>query len=307
MDYGEVLTRAWQIISKHKILWLFGVMASCGSGQQAGSANFNIQSPQPTRPGEIPEIPTIPEEWYPLIIGGFCIILILVAVFFVLGVVGRVGLIKGTLQAEKGVDSLSFGQLFQDSQPYLGRALGLNLLVLIVALVLGGIVFVVVFGVTLFTFGLGLICLIPLICLLIPVGLFVRIVLEQANIALVVEDLGIGDAFMRGWTVARDNLGSMAIMGLILILGGGIVAFIISIPLIFIIFPAAYGLFYGIESSSQPLLLFAGICLIVYLPVLILTNGILQSFIKSAWTLTFLRLKADSPTGDLAEPLPAAT
>lgn len=307
MDYGEVLTRAWQIISKHKILWLFGVLASCGTSQQAVTANFNFQFPQPTNPRDFLEIPTIPEEWYPLIIGGFCIILILAVVFFILGVVGRVGLIKGTLQAEEGADSLSFGQLFQDSQPYLGRALGLNILVLIVALVLGCIVFVVVFGVTLFTLGLGLICLIPLIRLLIPVGLFIRIVLEQANIALVVEDLGIGEALVSGWNVARDNLGSMVIMGLILILGGGIVAFIISIPLIFIIFPAAYGLFFGGDSSGQPLLLFAGICLIVYLPVLILLRGILQSFIKSAWTLTFLRLKADSPTGDLAEPLPAAT
>jgi hypothetical protein len=29
-NFGEVLTRAWQIIWKHKVLWVFGILASCG-------------------------------------------------------------------------------------------------------------------------------------------------------------------------------------------------------------------------------------------------------------------------------------
>ncbi|MGZ9167228.1 MAG: hypothetical protein ACXW4U_18815, partial [Anaerolineales bacterium] len=31
-NFGEVLTRAWQIIWKHKVLWVFGILASCGRG-----------------------------------------------------------------------------------------------------------------------------------------------------------------------------------------------------------------------------------------------------------------------------------
>ena len=37
-------------------------------------------------------------------------------------------------------------------------------------------------------------------------------------------------------------------------------------------------------------LLIAGLCFISYLPLLLLLNGILQAYIKSAWTLTYLRL-----------------
>jgi len=37
MDYGEVLQKAWKIIWKHKILWLFGLLASCGRGGGGGS------------------------------------------------------------------------------------------------------------------------------------------------------------------------------------------------------------------------------------------------------------------------------
>ena len=35
MDYAEILKKAWNIIWKHKILWLFGLLAgsAIGSGQ----------------------------------------------------------------------------------------------------------------------------------------------------------------------------------------------------------------------------------------------------------------------------------
>ena len=36
-NFGEVLTRAWQIIWKHKVLWIFGILASCGRGSGGGN------------------------------------------------------------------------------------------------------------------------------------------------------------------------------------------------------------------------------------------------------------------------------
>jgi uncharacterized membrane protein YgcG len=35
-NFGEVLTRAWQIIWKHKVLWIFGILAGCGQGGGSG-------------------------------------------------------------------------------------------------------------------------------------------------------------------------------------------------------------------------------------------------------------------------------
>ena len=34
MDIGSVLSRAWQIIWKHKVLWIFGILAGCANGNQ---------------------------------------------------------------------------------------------------------------------------------------------------------------------------------------------------------------------------------------------------------------------------------
>ena len=43
MDYGEVLSKAWKIVWKFKILWIFGILASCtgnaGSGVGSGGNN----------------------------------------------------------------------------------------------------------------------------------------------------------------------------------------------------------------------------------------------------------------------------
>ncbi len=36
-NFGEVLTRAWKTIWKHKVLWIFGILASCARG--GGSSN----------------------------------------------------------------------------------------------------------------------------------------------------------------------------------------------------------------------------------------------------------------------------
>ena len=41
-SFGEVLTRAWQNIWKHKVLWIFGILASCarrGGGGSGGGGN----------------------------------------------------------------------------------------------------------------------------------------------------------------------------------------------------------------------------------------------------------------------------
>ena len=33
MDFGEILSKAWKIIWKFKILWIFGILTSCGQGE----------------------------------------------------------------------------------------------------------------------------------------------------------------------------------------------------------------------------------------------------------------------------------
>ena len=39
-NFGEILTRAWQIVWKNRVLWIFGILASCGRG----GSSFNSSS-----------------------------------------------------------------------------------------------------------------------------------------------------------------------------------------------------------------------------------------------------------------------
>ena len=53
-NFGEVLTRAWQIIWKHKVLWIFGILASCARGGGGGSSGGGGNSGYQTGSGDNP-------------------------------------------------------------------------------------------------------------------------------------------------------------------------------------------------------------------------------------------------------------
>lgn len=309
MNYGEVLSKAWQIIWKHKVLWLFGILASC-SNTSGGSGNFNYSLSRREMPSQmqpyLDQFERLPEGQIALIVGiAVLVILVLVVLAVFLSTIGRIGVIRGAQEADKGEARLMFGQLFRESLPYFWRVFLLNLLIgLAIALLFILFAVLVIIGAFL-TLGVALVCLLPLICLLIPLSWLVSVVIEQANIAIVVENLGIMDGLRRGWTVFRDNLGTMIVMGLILYLGVGFIGgLIIALPVLLIIIPAVSGVIIGTERAIGGGLLIAGLCFVAYLPVFLALNGILTSYIESAWTLTFMRLtSAPKALEPLAEPV----
>lgn len=301
MDYGEILSRAWRIIWKHKILWIFGIMAGCssgGGGNSGGSYRANSSDFDSGYPGEVaasiqrffdqigPEMLTL------LIIAGVCLVLGLIVLGVFLGITGRVGLIRGTLQAEREAEpQLRFGELFRGSLPFFWRQflLGLLMFVLILGLILIGILVAV--PATLLTFGFALLCLIPLICLLIPIGAALHVVIQQSQIAIVVEDLGVIDGLKRGWEVFRANLLPYLVMWLILNLGVGLLAgIVLMLPLGIALIPLIVSMITTQTLELNVLTIASLVCVAGYLPVLIVLGGALTAYIHSAWTLTFLRL-----------------
>jgi len=295
MNIGEVLSNAWKIIWKHKVLWIFGILAGC-SGGGGGSAGNSGVSYQGEAPAEVQpffdQFANLPDWLIALIVGGIVILIFLLVVLVIfLGTVGRIGLIHGTQQVEQGAERLSFGEVFRGSLPYFWRVFGLNLLFgLAVFLII--LVFVMAFFIfTVLTIGFGALCIIPLLCVLIPVGWLVGVYLEQVNLAMVIENLGIPAGVQRGWEVFRNNLGTMIIMGLILYLGVSLIGgLVIALPIGLIVVPAVIGVMAGTDVAQMSGFGLAALCFVAYLPVLILLNGVLRAYIESAWTLTYLRL-----------------
>ena len=298
MDFMEILRRAWQVIWKHKVLWIFGILAGCAqTGNSVGSSGSS--GARSSGGGSGGAFPPSVSHWFDQLEPGVIILLIAaaLAVFFILillslflGSIGRIGLVRGTQQVEQGAERLFFGELFSGSLRYFWRVLGLVLLVgisMFLAILLVGIPLAVL------TCGIGALAI-------VVAGFLVPIIVQQAVAAIVIEDLGILEGLQRGWELFRQHPDKLIVMGLILNLGialaGGLV---IALPLILVGAPALVGALWGTGEALRNGLIVAGVCLAGYLPVLIVLNGILSAYIHTAWTLTYLRLTA--PAVVLAE------
>jgi Cu/Ag efflux pump CusA len=121
------------------------------------------------------------------------------------------------------------------------------------------------------------------------VGFAVGIIIEQANRAIVLEDLGIFDGLKRSWEIFRANVWPLIVMGLILYGITLVLGIVIALPIFIVVFPTIFALAMGEGQSFTPLYV-ALACICLYAPVSWMLNGILTTFTQSAWTLTYLRL-----------------
>lgn len=308
MDFGEVLGRAWRIIWKHKILWIFGIFAGCSRGGGGGGGNgyrFSGSDNIPQQTGPLYQSWLDFSNWvsnHPWVIALAVILaLVLVIIAIILGTVGRIGLIKGTQKADGGAEHLGFAELWDQSLPFFWRVFLLALIVgvasfvVVIALILLGI------GAAVITLGIGLICLVPLFCVLVIALWFASLVIQMAEIAIVTENLGIMDGVRRGWDVVKRSPGPVLIMWLILAVIGFVAALVIAIPVLVAVVPAAIAFAASNSQGAAPNwapLIIGLACCAVYFPFLLVLNGILSAYLESAWTLTFLRLAGLKPTAE---------
>lgn len=310
MDYGKILSKAWQIIWKYKILWLFGFLANCGgnststSNNNSGGTDINF-SFDSGNPGNIPpgmlEFLNNMERFFErnadqivlwVILLSIAILILALIAFFV-RVYGETGLVRGILKADGDTpEKLSFGEIHDEVKPFFWRLVGFQLLIFVVSLVLVLILVVPFVLATVATMGIAMLCLIPLLCLTIPVGWAVSVIIKQATIAMLVEDLDIGAAFKRGWEVVRDNPVEYLVMALILMVGSFILTIVIALPQLLAIAPMLAPMMNGMITDNWEGIMngiwVAVACLVAYWPVQALLTGILRSYVESAWVLTFL-------------------
>ena len=95
-NFGEILTRAWQITWKYKVLWVFGILAGCTSGGGGGGGGGGGNTGYSTGPSDFdmpPELKRFIYQmenfanwiednlWIFIVIGLAVLLLILVSVF----------------------------------------------------------------------------------------------------------------------------------------------------------------------------------------------------------------------------------
>lgn len=309
IDIGKILTRAWQIIWNYKVLWIFGIFAGFANGN-GGSNGSNSSNRGNSYNGNADQFVQRAQEFfqqYMLIIITVCVLLILLSLaFYALGMIGRIGILKGVYKVEGGATSLIFAELWSESMPYFWRFFGLNFLIGLAFLII--LLPAILIGIA--TAGIGFACLLPLICLLIPIGWVVNVIMEQAQAAIVAEDLSMVDGFKRGWAIVKSDIVGMLVLSLILGIGGGIVGLIIALPVIGAMVPFIIGMGTGNFQFGDPLPSTAWISLIccgLYFPVLLVLSGVLTAYMKTSWALSYLQLAkpSESNTPIIAPQTPA--
>jgi ABC-type maltose transport system permease subunit len=146
----------------------------------------------------------------------------------------------------------------------------------------------VLFGII--TAGAGFLCMLPLICVLVPLVWAVGIVLQQAELAIVIEDARMLEGLQRGWSVFRRNIGPMFVIWLITGVIGVAIGLVLALPMLVVVLPTIIGFATSRGDLPTTALLVSGLCFVLYLPVMLAVGGIVSAYTQSVWTLTFLRL-----------------
>jgi hypothetical protein len=290
MNIGEVLTRAWNIIWKNKVLWIFGLLASLAGGSGGNNFRYNFEQ----RGGA---------ENFPVNIPAWALVLLVLlaavvfVIFVVLATLGRAGLVRGAWLADSGAGTeagnrLHFGQLIRESQAYFWRVILLDVLILGISL---SLVLALVIP-TVLTLGIAAICLWPLYCLLVPFFIVLTVIVQLAIISIVGEDRGVMDSLRRAWDVFRSNLPMMIAVGVIVAVTSAVIGFLASLPLIATLAPAFIFFSFGTSRVGTGALIAGILLFLLYLPILLFIQSIVTAYVETIWTVTFRRL-TDQPAG----------
>ena len=293
-DYGNILTRSFQLTWKHKSFWLFTMLPML-----IGIFIFSaFIAPVFLLDGNDDEMMVLVLVLWVvvMIIGGIASL--------VAGTAGSASLMLGILRAERGEGSTSFMDLLRDGFQYFGRTLAV---ILILQFSIGAVItvfFLCVFLLSIVTMGLATICLQPVMILLTPVSFLVIAIMDGALVTLIDEDLGAWDAIKRAFQVVREHVWKFIILTLIVYFGSTILSSIFIFPAMIPAMAAPIFMETDIIGPVMTLIFGAFVCL--FFPLMTLFSGIVGTFMTYVLSLSYLRLKRPPEQATVSETLPTA-
>ncbi len=290
-DFGEVLSRAWQITWKQRVLWVIGILFGLF---------VSLMFPLMFSPLLFPILAQNSRmDLAPVVLVGFILAFILfMLVLYPISVLAQTSLTLGVLDVEQKDEGLSVRELLQRSLPYFWRVLGLMLLFAAGLMLIVFIVQIIALLLMVLTLGVGAICITPLSILMYPVIYGATVWMEQSMNGIIVDNLTVMEAARQGWNLLRNNALSLAVMALIIYLGVGMITGIVVMPLMFPIFMVPFGF---LDHEANRIFLSVAIaCAVAFIPLFAVLSGWSAIFTKSAWVLTYLRLTRNPG----AQPLP---
>lgn len=278
-DYGNILTRAFQITWKHKSFWLLlaiPVLISMLVFAVFSAPIFFLEGN---------------EDWTKLFLLFWVgLIIIGMAVNFLLSTLGMISVILGILRAERGEDSIAPIDLVRDSVPFFGRALGATLIIQCSVGAVFTVFFLCLTVLSLVTMGLASIFLQPIMILLTPFSFLILVVIYGALVAVIDDGLGAWEAIKHAIEITRQHVWKFIILSLIVYLGTSILSSILIAPVTIPFMMAPLLLVSDIQVSSSVLGLVAIPFICIILGGMSLLSGISGTFMAATFGISFSRL-----------------
>jgi len=320
MQYGTLLSRAWHIIWRNKIIWLFGFLAALGSGGGGGgNLNYRFGPSDFSRPGTSGLPPEL-ERLFTRIFSDPTLVITIAVVIILIGlVIALVVALLAALGHGAMVDMAREADETETTRFNTGWRTGLRRMLptFLIRFLMGLPTFIIIMaGVAAFLvsfipllsrtgssdtrgligggiLGTLFLCFLPALC----VGLLLTIplqVLETLSIrALVLEDRGIWGSIRRGWNILTTNLGDVVVVWLIFFLISIGVAIVVGLPLAAIAFAAILPL--ALMAAASPIfivpLVLVGILLGLVSAAI---RSVVEAYSSSVWTLAYRQFIARS-------------
>jgi hypothetical protein len=299
MDYGKVLSRAWEITWRYKILWVLGFLASLGSGGgSSGNSGFRGSSTN----GQFNGFNgfNIAPQITGLLVALACVVVIIGLALWVIGLMARGGLIAGVAQVED-TGRVTLGEAFHAGQRRFWTLFGIAILVAlpIIVLVLIAVVAIIIAagGVAGLMRGAeqgaqiggavltALACALPFICGAIVLGIVLEQIRVYAERAAMLEGLGWLDAFRRGWQVLKQHIGPTIVFWVIFLVIGLVLVGIVVAGVV-----AAFAPFFiAFGRNGPPNWVFLPLCGagLIGIVVAALIGSVIDTFTSATWTLAY--------------------
>ncbi|MFH1736495.1 MAG: hypothetical protein ABH838_01210 [Actinomycetota bacterium] len=326
LDYLGVLKRAAEITWKYKFLWVLGILIALasGGGNPGSSANYQFSGSDTSQASS--SLGSMVNAYLALILFIVVIIAILGFIVWILSVMANAGLIGSVAKIQKG-EKTSLSDAFGIGARSFFRMLGaiilgglLGLIGFIEFLVSLGSVIVAAVGAGMMlsndqTMIFGVFCLVALIL----IGVFLLIVVIAGIVAkaitvavieifafrfLVIKRTKVVESIREAMKLIGSRTSQTIVMYLLLMLVSVIAGVILLIPGLLLFMLAFPVLVAGAMAKNVGIILIS-VALFIFMGfVMVFLNGILQTYMSTAWTLAFLQLTKEG-SGPQAGTIPA--
>jgi hypothetical protein len=280
-DVGEVLSRAWQITWKHRVLWIIGILFGFFMSTMFLLMFFPFLLPLLIQNSRM--------DLMPVFIVGFIIaFLLFFLALYPISVFAQTSATLGILDANQDTEHFSASELIKKSLPFFWRVLGLMLLFAVGMNLIFFITQAIMFLLTIVTLGIAAICMTPIMFLMYPAFYIAIVWMEQAMNGIIIDNMTVTDAAKQGWNLIRNNFMSIALMALVVYFGIGLVTGILIVPIMIPLFVVPFS--FMENEPNWTILSISMLCIAVFMPLFAFISGWSLIFTKSAWVLTYLRL-----------------